>query len=138
MFKTVAKPVSFLLIWSFLLLGVSVPKAQAQMIGTQSVIAAQRAEAERKKVADFLAREDVQQVMQQHGVNALEAQQRVASLSDDEVAQLAQSIDSLPAGGDGVGTVIGAAVFIFIVLLVTDIIGLTHVFPFVNHPARAR
>jgi len=133
MYKTVLKPVSFLLIWSFLLLNVNLPKAQAQMIGTDSVITAQRGETQRQKVATFLAREDVKQVMAQQGVDAVEAQNRVASLSDDEVAKLAGSIDSLPAGGDGIGTVIGAAVFIFIVLLLTDILGLTHVFPFVNH-----
>jgi len=134
MYKTVLKPVSFLLIWSFLLLNVSVPKAQAQMIGTDRVIATQRGEAQREKVATFLAREDVKQVMAQQGVDAVEAQNRVASLNDDEVARLAGSIDSLPAGGDGVGTVIGAAVFIFLVLLITDLLGLTHVYPFVNHP----
>jgi hypothetical protein len=30
--------------------------------------------------------------------------------------------------------VIGAAVLIFLVLLVTDLLGLTHIFPFVHHP----
>jgi hypothetical protein len=42
------------------------------------------------------------------------------------VAQLAGRIDSLPAGGD----VIGAVVFVFLVLLITDLLGLTKVFPF--------
>jgi hypothetical protein len=42
-------------------------------------------------------------------------------------------MDQLPAGGDGLGTIIGAAVLIFLVLLITDILGFTHVFSFVNH-----
>jgi len=139
MYKKILRPVGFLVLLSFLLFDVSVPAAQARMIGTDGVIAAQRGEQQREKVAAFLAREDVQKVMLQQGVDTTEAQLRVASLSDAEVAQLAGSIDSLPAGGDGLGTVIGAAVFIFIVLLVTDILGLTHVFPFVNHgSAKAR
>jgi len=139
MFKKMMRPAGFLVICSFLLFNVSVPAAQARMIGTDSVIAAQRGEVQREQVATFLAREDVQQVMEEHGVDAVEAQQRVASLSDAEVAQLAGSIDSLPAGGDGLGAVIGAAVLIFLVLLVTDIMGLTHVFSFVNHgSAKAR
>jgi hypothetical protein len=54
---------------------------------------------------------------------------RVAALTDDEVAQLAAKIDSLPAGADG-GGLIGALVLIFIVLLITDILGLTKIFPF--------
>ena len=49
------------------------------------------------------------------------------ALSDEEVLQLAARLDSLPAGGDGF---IGALVFVFLVLLITDIIGLTKVFPF--------
>jgi hypothetical protein len=38
----------------------------------------------------------------------------------------------MPAGGDGVGAVVGAVVFIFVVLLITDLLGLTHVFSFIN------
>jgi len=30
--------------------------------------------------------------------------------------------------------VIGAALIVFLVLLVTDLLGLTHIFPFVRHP----
>jgi uncharacterized protein DUF6627 len=44
-------------------------------------------------------------------------------------------MDQLPAGGDGFGALVGAAVLIFLVLLITDLAGLTHVFPFVKHPA---
>jgi hypothetical protein len=51
----------------------------------------------------------------------------VAALSDDEAAALAQQVDALPAGGDGL---VGALVLIFVVLLVTDILGLTKVYPF--------
>jgi len=72
--------------------------------------------------------------MARNGVDPLEAQQRVNSLTNEEIAQISHSIDQLPAGGDAVGAIVGAAVLIFVVLLITDIIGLTHVFPFVNHP----
>jgi hypothetical protein len=60
------------------------------------------------------------------GVNTSDAQVRVAALTDAEAASLAGQIDSLPAGGD----VVGALVLIFVILLVTDILGLTKVFPF--------
>jgi hypothetical protein len=56
----------------------------------------------------------------------------VASLSPAELTQMANSMDQLPAGSGGVGAVVGAAVFVFVVLLITDLLGLTHVFPFVN------
>lgn len=127
------KPVSFFLIFSFLLLDFSVQTAKAQMIGTSTVIAAQQQEANRERVTAFLCRDDVQQVMVQHGVSTVEAQKRVASLSDAELTKISRAMEQLPAGGDGVGSVIGAVVFIFLVLLITDLLGLTHVFPFVTH-----
>jgi hypothetical protein len=128
------KPVSFLLLFTFILLDFSVQTAKAQMIGTTSVIAAQKQDANRERVTAFLNREDVQQVMAKHGVNAAEAQKRVASLSDSELTKVSQAMEQLPAGGDSaIGIIIGAALFIFVVLLITDLLGLTHVFPFVSH-----
>ena len=134
MLQKMIKPMSFFLIFSFFLLDFSVQTAKAQMIGTSTVIASQQQEASRDRITAFLGRHDVQQVMVQRGVDAAEAQKRVASLSDSELVKISQAMDQLPAGGDGgVGTVIGAAVLIFLVLLITDIAGLTHVFPFVRH-----
>ena len=133
MLQKMIKPVSFFLVFSFLLLDFSIQTAKAQMIGTTAVIAAQKQEANRERVTTFLRRDDVQQVMVQHGVAATEAQKRVASLSDAELTKISRAMEQLPAGGDGVGAVIGAVVFIFLVLLITDLLGLTHVFPFVTH-----
>lgn len=134
MFQKIIKPMSFFLIFSFSLLDFSVQTAKAQMIDTNTVIASQQQEASRDRITAFLGRHDVQQVMVQRGVDAAEAQKRVASLSDSELTKISKAMDQLPAGGDGgVGTVIGAAVLIFLVLLITDIVGLTHVFPFVRH-----
>jgi len=132
MLRKMIRPVSFFLVFSFLLLDFSVQTAKAQMIDTNTVIAVQKEEAGRERVAAFLDREDVRQVMVQQGVDAVEAQKRVASLSDAELAKISQTLDQLPAGGDGVGAVVGAVVLIFLVLLITDLLGLTSVFPFVN------
>jgi len=133
MLQKMIKPVSFFLVFSFLSLDYSVQTAKAQMIGTDTVIAAQKQQANRERIATFLGRDDVQQVMVQHGVDAAEAQKRVASLSDSELTKISRAMEQLPAGGDGVGAVVGAVVFIFLVLLITDLLGLTHVFPFVTH-----
>lgn len=133
MIKKSFRPISVFLLVSFCLLNFNVPKAQAQMISTSSVIAEQQAVDQRARVADFMAQEDVKQILTQYGVDAVQAQQRVDSLSNEEIAEIANSIDHLPAGGDAVGAVVGAALLVFLVLLVTDLIGLTHVYPFVNH-----
>ena len=126
------RPVSFVLIFSFLMLNITVPTAQARMIGTHEVIAEQQDTEHRAKVDHFLAREDVKQIMTQYGVDPAEAQHRVDSLSNEELAEFASSIDQLPAGGSAVGTIVGAAVLVFVILLITDILGFTNVFSFVN------
>ncbi len=134
MLQKMIKPVSIFLVFSFLLLDFTVQSAKAQMIGTHTVIAAQQQEASRERVTAFLGRDDVQRIMVKQGVDAAEARQRVASLSDSELTKISKAMEQLPAGGDGgIGTIIGAAVFIFVVLLITDLLGLTHVFSFVNH-----
>lgn len=132
MFKKILRPVSFFLVFTFLLFDLSVQTARAQMVDTDTVIAVQREAVNREQVAAFLGREDVQQIMTQHGIDPAEAQKRVDSLSNAELGEIANSMGQLPAGGSGVGAVVGAVVFVFVVLLITDLLGLTHVFPFVN------
>jgi hypothetical protein len=66
--------------------------------------------------------------MTRFGVDSDQAVERVAALSDEEVQRLAEKIDSTPVGAGG--GVIGAVVFVFLVLLVTDILGFTKIFPF--------
>lgn len=109
------------------------PVASAAMVETETLVSIQEVDASRARLATLLARADLGAALQSHGVTAAEAQLRVNSLSAQEVMKLAQSIDALPAGADGgVGSVVGALVFIFVVLLVTDILGVTDVFPFVH------
>ena len=67
---------------------------------------------------------------QQHVRN--EAMQRATTLSDREIRQIAGQLEKLPAGQSAVGAVVGAIVLIFLVLLITDLLGLTDVFPFVK------
>jgi hypothetical protein len=95
--------------------------SQAAMIATPT---------ERSQLLGLLERAEVQRELQAHGVSLAEAKARVAALSDEEAAQLALQIDALPAGGDGVGALISAVLIVFLVLLLTDILGFTKVFPF--------
>ena len=69
--------------------------------------------------------------LEKKGVLTSDVKARVAALTDDEAAQVAANIDSLPAGGD----VLGVLLIVFLVLLLTDIMGFTKVFPF-TRPVR--
>ncbi|MEI8170145.1 MAG: PA2779 family protein [Rhodoferax sp.] len=100
--------------------------AQASLVSTDEVISASAALTNRGTVSAFLARDDVRQAMQAQGVSPVAASERVAAMTDNEVAQLAGRVDQAPAGGE----VLGLIFTVFIVLLVTDIMGLTKVFPF--------
>jgi hypothetical protein len=105
-------------------LGVPLP-AQAAMLATGDALASNA----RERINGLLERQDLQAKLAAHGVQVSEVKARVAALSDEEAAQLAGQIDQAPAGGDG-GALIGAALIVFLVLLLTDILGYTHVFPF--------
>lgn len=81
----------------------------------------------RAQLAAALAREDVARALRERGVDPAAVAARVEALDDEQARQLAQQIDSAPAGAD---SILGTIVFIFVLLLVTDILGLTKVFPF--------
>jgi hypothetical protein len=96
--------------------------AFAGIVSTETVVAG----AERERLAELIDRSEVRERLQALGVDPASAKARVAALSDDEAAQLAAHIDTMPAGGD----VLGVALIVFLVLLFTDIMGYTKIFPF--------
>jgi hypothetical protein len=126
--------VAHLLVACMCLAGAPIPAAQAELIATDRIENSPPSSA-RERLNSLLDRADVRRALESHGVNAADAKARVAALSDDEIAQLAAKFDSLPAGGDGFGSVLGVALIVFLVLLLTDILGFTKVFPF-TRPAK--
>ena len=116
------------LIASLLVICIAMPlPSQAAMVATENALAG----AQHAQVQRLLERADVQARLEAYGVNAADVKARVAAMNDDEAAALAARIDSLPAGGD----LIGAVVLVFLVLLLTDILGFTKIFPF-TRPVR--
>jgi hypothetical protein len=108
---------------SLLIVSLAVPiPAQAALVATESALGSQH-----ERIAQLLDRADVQAQLQAYGVSAADVKARVGALSDAEAAELAARIDELPAGGVGI---LGAILIVFLVLLITDILGLTKVFPF--------
>lgn len=101
----------------------------AQIASTESVLSPSVSVSAHDKVSQFIAREDVTKTFEQMGVDSKMAEKRIAMMSDEEVSIIASKIDTLPAGGD-FGGIVGAIVFVFVVLLITDILGLTKVFGF--------
>ena len=113
--------IASLLILSLASLGVAAP-AQAAMVATDAAVVG----AERGRISSLLDRADVRAQLQAYGVDAADVKTRVAAMTDEEAAQLAAQLDSLPTGG----SIVGAIVLVFLVLLITDILGFTKIFPF--------
>lgn len=97
--------------------------AEAASSQTGSVQVAER----RAHVLATLNRADVAQALSERGVDMDAARDRVGALSDSEVLALADQLDTAPAGASDV---LGVIVFVFVLLLITDILGFTKVFPF--------
>ena len=118
-----------LLILSLLMgtMPLTVQAQPSQLVSTQSALDAVKVTADRERINDLLARADVQEQLVNYGVELNEVEARVAALSDQEVHDMAKQLDNMPAGANAV---IGALLTVFIVLLITDLLGLTNVYPF--------
>ena len=102
--------------------------AQASLIPTDQVArseASAKGESPHDRLSNLMSREDVVAQLEKLGVDPQDAQTRVAALTEEEAVMLADQIESAPAGG-----IIGAILRVFFVLLITDVLGFTKVFPF--------
>lgn len=111
------------------MLSLSLGTSQAAMVSNQQIIHAAEETSARQSLMQTLQREQVQQQLISLGVSPADVESRIQHMSYAEISQLNQRIDELPAGSG----VLGAVVFIFVVFVVTDVIGATDVFPFI-HP----
>lgn len=87
----------------------------------------------RAQLQSAFERSDVVAALAERGVSVAQARERVAALTDAEAAWLLREIDAAPAGASG--EVIGTLILVFVVLVFSDILGFTHIFPFLR-PAR--
>lgn len=127
--KQFKKLISLALTVSVLFLG-TVQPAQAALVSSDQVaetVMAPASQQDRARVMEAFSRPEVQAELVKRGVDPSQARDRIAALSDEETATLARQIDTAPAGGNAF---IGAVVLVFLVLLVTDILGFTKIFPF--------
>ena len=101
--------------------------ANAAMVGTNDVLSTQKVESIALPQIGQI-RTTLSTQLQDAGVSAIDAQQRVDLLTDQQVVEIQQRFDETPAGA-GAG---GVLVTVLLVLLITDLVGYTDVFPFVR------
>lgn len=122
---------SWTLLFSLFATWLPVAPVHAALVGTEQIVSSAQSTQNRDRIRGFLQREDVRNRLQKQGVDANAALMRVDAMTDNEVQTVADQLDKLPAGGD----VLGILFTVFIILLITDILGLTKVFPF-TRPVR--
>jgi len=106
-------------------------------VGTEALAQVASGSSARTRVLAVFEREDVARGLQSHGIDPVEARARVAALSDAEIEQIAGRLDQLPAGaGSTGGAILLGLLIMFAALVITDMLGLTDVFPTVGQYGR--
>jgi hypothetical protein len=103
---------------TMLLISTPYQSAIAALVDTETVLDENQSHEARDYIKQILAREDVRSALIAQGIDPLEAEARIASLSESEIIELANQIENLPAGGDGLGLVIAVLVIVILVLVV--------------------
>ena len=108
------------IIMAVMMLLISTPfqSALAALIDTETILDENQSQEARDYIKQLLAREDVRSALIAQGIDPLEAEARIASLSDSEVIELANQIENLPAGQGAIGLVIGVLIIVILVLVV--------------------
>jgi hypothetical protein len=110
------------------LFGASVSPLYASVLGTGALLEAAQTGADRERLLGILERDEVRSQLQALGVTADLAAERVARMTDAEVRVLNERLDELPAGTG----VLGVVLFLFVLFVITDALGVTDIFPFVK------
>ena len=130
MMQLLQRPLALIL--SMLLIIMPMAPLQAAIIGNETIINQAPSALTRDTMQELLGQESARQQMQAWGISPELITARINRLTDAELARINQEADTLKAGGTNV---LGVLLIIFIVFVITDVIGATNIFPFI-HPVK--
>lgn len=116
------------LILSISLISLTFGQAQAAIITNNQVIHQAQQAIDKDALLQSINQADVQEQLANMGVATADIESRINQMTQEEIAQINQQMNELPAGGD----VLGIIVLIFIIFIITDVIGATDIFPFIK------
>ena len=102
--------------------------AQAAMIGNEQIVSQSQT---RDSLQRLFEQDTARQQLQAWGVSPEQISSRIDSLTNTELASINQQVNDLTAGSG----VLGILLVIFVVFVITDVIGATDIFPFI-HPVK--
>lgn len=110
-----------------------VMSAQAAIVDNDALLAETPTQQHtRDSLQQLFMQDQVREQLQALGVSPEWASERARTLTDADLARINNGAGQLEAGGE---SVLGVLLVIFIVFVITDIIGATDIFPFI-HPVR--
>ena len=101
--------------------------AQAGLVSTNAVINSQSGSYSQADLHTAMASAELQEQLQTMGVDVEQLNDRIASLTPDEIQQLNAELEHAPAGG-----IIDVLLTVFVVFIITDMLCATDIFTFVN------
>lgn len=102
--------------------------AQAAMVSTSTLINSEGVSYSKQDLQTALASEELKQQLSDLGVDASELNDRIASLTTEEIQQLNAELADQPAGAG----VIGILLTVLLIFLITDMLCATNIYNFVN------
>ena len=122
------------LFMAVLTLIVSIPKESvlAALIDTETIIDSSHSQKARDQLTQFIAREDIQKALIANGIDPMEAEARINTLSDEEVIRISDQIEKLPAGGGAAELLLIMLLVLILVFVILDLSGVTDVFTFIK------
>ncbi len=119
---------SILLTALFMLTSMASLQAQAAMVGTGEAVAQQQLSVDRAELKAMLDDQEVQAKLASLGVSQDQVEQRIDSLTADELADFNSQLDDAPAAAG----VVGIIVLFLVIFIITDMLCATNVYSFVN------
>jgi len=125
--KTLKRTLSLILFIP--LISVSFGNAQAAIISNDQIIHKTDQVNDKAALLQTFKRAEVQAQLSSMGVSSADLENRVDQMTQGELTQLNQQMAELPAGASAGGIILT----VFLVFVITDVIGATDIFPFI-HP----
>ena len=101
--------------------------AQAAMVSTHNTIGTEAQSFSQQELQSALQSKELQEQLEDLGVDPDELGDRIASLTPAEIVQLNAELEEQPAGG-----IVGILLTVFIVFVITDMLCATNIFSFVK------
>jgi len=125
----VKKRLSLILLPTFVWMTSLSAHVSAAMVSTESKIELTQQSLQRDQLLQLVQQQEARAALERFGVAPEHVEKRIASMTADELAQFNHQLESLPAGGNGI---IGVVLFIFVMLVVLDLLGATNIFPVIK------